>query len=1414
MKKGKRFLSLLMAFIMSLGVFSGLTTNVFAATQEMEIYLLAMPRASDSSNTADWGHPDLHLIGGWRTGESDGPKFVYCQNSYPGRAVYCIEPGVPVTTGDKFDGFDETFWNNYPSDLNPTISPNIIKAYIGRVLQYGWEGNGNLNWDSSNPTHADQISHYIATQLLIWETVVGERDSQFNKVDATAQGKDNVKDYILPSHPLYDEIFAHYRDMEQKVKKHTQLPSFFTRSSGDADTFELKWNGTDYSTTLKDENGVLGNYEFSSNVSGMQFEVNGNELTIRCTTVPKGAITVQADKVGGERKGVVVWSDGVIGGGNQDFTTYGTTVSDPVSGYLKLEVMTGNMHLVKTSEDGKVDGISFTISGEGYNEIKKTDANGVIDITDMNPGVYTVTEQSIDKYEPQAVQRVTIVSGQTATVTFNNVLKRGDLKVTKTSEDGLTEGMTFHLYGTSLSGLPVDEYAVTDSSGVAVFEDVLISGSTPFILEEVDTPVRYVVPESENVTIHWNEVTNQSVHNILKKFRVTVTKSDSETGEAQGDASLAGATYGIYKGDTLVDSYTTDANGSFVTKYYVCDTDWSVREINPSEGYWLDPTIYPVGADPKDYEIELNDTAVDALETIKKGDIALIKHTDDGETGIETPETGAEFQIYLKSAGSFDAAVETERDTITCDENGFAQSKKMPYGIYTVHQTKGWEGRELIDDFDVFISQDSQTYHYILNNRNFASYIKIVKVDAETGNTIPYAGAGFQLFRPDGTQITQTFTYPEVTVIDTFYTTADGMLITPEKLEYGTGYSLVEVEAPYGYVLNEEPVYFDVTEENSSEENGFTIIQVEKPNMAQKGIIKVSKTGEVFSGVTESDGIYQPVYTVQGLPDAVYTITAKEDVYTLDGTLRYSAGEVVDTIETDETGSAVSKELYLGKFLVTETQAPFGMVLSEENVHEIELVYAGQEVSVTETGTDFYNERQKALVSIQKILEQDELFGLGMNGEISSVTFGLYAAEDIVAADGAVIPADGLMEIVSVSEDGLAVCKTDLPFGNFYLKELSVDGNYILDSETKYPFSFSYGGQDIAIIEIQANDGQAVENILKRGEIKGLKVDEDGNGLAGAVIGLFRPDCEEFTAENALMTTESLEDGSFSFSSVPCNDFIVREIAQPTGFVLCEESFPVTVTEDGQVIEIQITNEFIRGNLSLTKYDADFPENKLSGAEFEVYRDTNDNQQLDDEDELLGMMEETLAGVYEMKDVLYGGVLVKEKTAPEGFVLEENAYYVMIDTDGKTYEIENEAGKGFTNQAQKGSLKIIKTSSDGVKEGFEFKVEGPNGYERTFTTDASGEIIIEDLRVGKYVVTELKNGVSENYEIADPVTVEIVADEMLTVKVHNEKITVDVPKTGDESNLAAWIALLGVGGIGLLTTAVITIRKRRKKASK
>ena len=515
-----------------------------------------------------------------------------------------------------------------------------------------------------------------------------------------------------------------------------------------------------------------------------------------------------------------------------------------MKGYLNIKVSYGSAKIVKTSEDGKVEGISFTITGGGVNKTVKTGAGGTIQIDNLTPGVYTVTEQNYDKYEPQEVRRVTVVSGQVATVNFSNVLKRGDLTVTKTSEDGLNEGVKFHLFGTSLSGLAVDEYAVTDSSGKAYFRDVLIG--TGYTLEEVDTAIRYVVPEKQTAAVEWNKVTNKSFTNILKKWNVTVTKSDYEAGTAQGDASLSGAVYGIYKGEQLIDTYTTDKNGQFVTKYYICGDDWSLREIEPSEGYLLDESAHHIGAEAKNYTVEYNSTANDVTEQIIKGKIALIKHTDDGETQLETPEVGAEFEVFLKSAGGYDAAKDSERDYLICDENGYAITKDLPYGIYTVHQVKGWDGRELLADFDVYIRKDGEVYRYLANNANFESYIKIVKVDAETGKVIPYAGAGFQLYRPDGSLITQSFTYPSPTTIDTFYTNDEGTLITPEKLEYGSGYSLVEVFAPYGYTLNREPVYFDVTADNATEENAVTVVEVVKPNTAQKGVIKISKSGEFF----------------------------------------------------------------------------------------------------------------------------------------------------------------------------------------------------------------------------------------------------------------------------------------------------------------------------------------------------------------------------------------------------------------------------------------------------------------------------------------------------------------------------------------------------------------------------------------
>lgn len=1404
-QKFKRTLSLFLAMLMCVTTLFGMGTTAFAAEETDEVYLISYPRDGDANYGGEWGHDSLSFMNGWSTATSRFTT-IRAMGSYEGNICYCIEPGVSQQTGNSFMKKGEDFWDYYPSFYNSTISPDDIKLFIGRIFQYGYTGTISTSWRSQNEG-GDKLAHAVATQLLIWETVVGERDADFGKV--STGGKNAITEQICTSHPLYSQIMSYCDSIAASVQKHSKVPSFFSKSAGKAQNIELAWDGEKYTATLTDTNNVLSDYLFSASVPGIRFSVNGNKLTITADTAPADTVTITAEKRNSQRRGVITWTDGVYGpnGKLQDTVTYAQTVSDPVKGYLNIKVSYGSAKIIKTSEDGKVEGISFTITGNGVNKTVTTGAGGVIQIDNLAPGVYTVTEQSYDKYEPQEVRRVTVVSGQVATVNFNNTLKRGTLIVTKASEDGLNEGVKFYLYGTSLSGLAVDEYAVTDNTGKAVFSDVLIG--TGYTLEEVDTAIRYVVPEQQTAAVEWNAVTNKSFTNILKKWNVIVTKSDAETGMPQGDATLAGAVYGIYKGDQLVDTYTTDANGQFTTKYYVCGDDWTIREITPSEGYLLDSTVYPIGAEAKNYTVEYNTTANDVTEQIIKGKIAIIKHTDDGETQLETPEAGAEFAVFLKAAGSYESAKASERDYLICDENGYAVTKDLPYGIYTVHQTKSWDGRELLADFDVYIAKDGQTYRYLANNRNFESYIKIVKVDAETSKVIPLADAGFRLYRPDGSLITQTFTYPEVTTIDTFYTNSEGYLITPEKLEYGKGYSLVEVSAPYGYTLSGEPVYFDVTADNATEENAVTVVEVTKSNTAQKGVLRISKSGEAFSSVTEADGIYQPVFAFNGLAGAAYEITAAEDIITPDGTLRYTDGEVVDTVTTDETRLAESKPLYLGKYEVREITAPTGYVLNTE-VHTAELVYAGQEVEITETAADFYNERQKAAVLLNKVLEQNERFGIGMNGEITAVTFGLFAAEDLTAADGSTIPANGLLEILSVDENGHAVCKIDLPFGSYYLKELSADGHYILSDE-KYPIVFDYAGQDIALVEIKVNDGKPIGNDLIYGEIHGLKKDEDGNALGGAVIGLFKADCTEFTRENAILTAVSKEDGGFSFADVPYGNWLVREIEAPTGFVLSDETFAVTVDKDGAVIEVEIENTRIRGTVQLTKVDKDYPDNKLTGAEFTVYRDSNGNKELDADDALLGTLTETGIGVYEMADLLYGGYFVKEAKAPEGFYLDDNAYYFEITEDGKTVTVENEAGRGFVNAPQVGSLKIIKTSSDGKVEGFSFHVTGPNGYVGIFTTDKNGEIIIDDLRIGEYVVSEVSDGASSAYVLPADKTASVFEGAVTKVEMHNELR--DTPKTGDDSNPTLWLALLGVSAAGATALGVAGFRKRRKEGA-
>lgn len=1113
---------------------------------------------------------------------------------------------------------------------------------INLALLYGKPGSGkNLS--------GTEAQKWIATQLIVWEFVSGCR--------STADG------YKCTNTKFIDGICAGsanpgvksvYNAISKSLANYSTVPSFASSIASKAETYEMKYSDGKYTLTLTDSSSILSDFSFKT-TGGVSASVSGNRLTLTSTLPVNDAVTFNSAKsmpdVG--KTVLVPYGDATL----QDVISGVENDADPIRAYFKVKTSSGNLKLIKTSEDGNVANIEFTVKGDGYSKTVKTNSKGEFELTDLFPGSYTVTEITDSKYEPQKSQTVKVESGKTATVTFKNVLKK------------------------------------------------------------------------------WN---------------LTVTKTDAETKSAQGDATLAGAVYGIYNNGKLVDKYTTDKNGSFKTSYYVCGDNWTLKEIEPSEGYLLDETEYHIGAEAKKYTIENNSISMGVTEDILKGKISIIKHTDDGSTKIETPEKGAEFQVYLKSSGSYAKATESERDTLVCDEYGFAETKDLPYGTYTVHQTKGWNGTEFIADFDVFISENNKTYKYLINNASLESYVKIVKVDSETGKQIPYSGAGFQIYSPKGELVTMKYTYPIVTEIDTFCTNSEGYLITPESLPYGKGYSVIEVQAPYGYVLDSTPIYFDITAENTTDENGVTIVKAEKKNTPQKGTITVEKTGEIFSNVTAVGGgytdengndvtlptIYQPEYSVSGLAGAVFEIYADEDITTPDGTVRYTKDTLVDAITTGEKGTATSKQLYLGKYRVVETVAPYGTVINPEP-HTVELTYSGQNEKVTNTSTSFTNDRQKAEINLTKILEQNEKFNIGSNDEILNVSFGLYADEDLKAANGSVIPKDGLLEIITCNEKGKATFTTDLPIGSYYVKEISTDSHYIL-SEKKYPVVFEYAGQDTATVHISVNDGEPIENEIIYGTIKGLKIDrETGENIAGALFGMFKAEEKELSEKAAILTAESNEEGIFTFENVPYGEYIVCELKPANGYLENEELYPVTISEDDEIIGITIENDKI-------------PELGTTAT-------------------IDGKKEFTVNGDITIDDV----VSYKHLTA------------------GKEYTI-------------KGVLMDKST-------GKQFLVDGKEVCsEVTFTPEtADGEVTVSFTFDGSVITKETEIVVFETlYHEGTEIAVHAdIEDENQTVTIHPQPEP-EKPQTGDNSNIGFWIGLGAVALGGLVSVVIIKLKKK------
>lgn len=1173
-----------------------------------------------------------------QTTVSDGytvgtPGEELCKIFADGKEAYCIEPGHTLYSGNTLTECASTVWKNLGSTKQKAIN---------LALLYGKPGSGKS-------LSGTEDQKWIATQLIVWEFVSGCRSTNDGYKCTNTKFIDGI--CAGGANPGVKSV---YNAISKSLANYSTVPSFASAIASKAETYEMKYSDGKYTLTLTDSNSILSDFSFKT-TSGISVSKSGNKLTLTSTSPVNDVVTFNSAKsmpdVG--KTVLVPYGDITL----QDVITGVENDADPIRAYFKVKTSSGNLKLVKTSEDGNVANIEFTVKGDDYSKTVKTNSKGEFELTDLVPGKYTVTEHTPTEYAEQKSKTVNVESGKTATVSFSNVLKK------------------------------------------------------------------------------WN---------------LTVTKTDAETKSAQGDATLAGAVYGIYNNGKLVDKYTTDKNGSFTTSYYVCGDKWTLKEIEPSEGYLLDETEYHIGVEAKKYTLENNSVSIGVTEDILKGKIAIIKHTDDGSTKIETPEKCAEFQVYLKSSGSYAKATESERDTLVCDEYGFAETKELPYGTYTVHQTKGWNGTEFIADFDVFVNENGKTYKYLINNSSLESYVKIVKVDSETGKQIPYAGAGFQIYDPNDKLVTMTYTYPEVTTIDTFYTNSDGYLITPETLPYGKGYSVVEVQAPYGYILDSTPVYFDITAENTSEENGVTIVKVEKKNTPQKGTITVEKTGDIFSNVTAVGGgytdengndvalttIYQPEYSVSGLSGAVFEIYADEDITTPDGTVRAKKDELVATLKTNTKGTATSKQIHLGKYRVVEKTAPYGFVLNK-TVNHIELTYSGQNEKVTNTSTSFTNDRQKVVIDLTKILEQDEKFNIGNNDEILNVSFGLYADEDLKASNGTVIPENGLIEIVTCDEKGKATFKTDLPIGKYYVKEISTDNHYIL-SDRKYPVVFEYAGQDTASVHISVNDGEPIINSIIYGTIKGLKIDrETGEKITGALFGLFSNNETEFTEETAIFTAESNEEGIFTFENVPYGEYIVCELKPATGYLPNGESYPMTISENKEVVEINVLNDKI-------------PELKTTAA-------------------IDGKKEFTVNGDVTIDDVVSYKHLVPGKEYTVKGILMDKATGKPFLVDGK--EITSEV----TFTAEKANSEVTVS----------------------FTFD--GSVITKETEI---VVFEALY--REGTEIAVHADIE---DEGQTVTIHPQPEP-EKPQTGDNSNLGFYIGLGSVAVGGLIAFLIIKFKKK------
>ena len=1163
-----------------------------------------------------------------------------------------------------------------------------------------------------------------------------------------------------------------------------------------------------------------------------------------------------------------VWIVDTNGGATQDLAYW--TLDE--KGYVNLNKVSSNPEITNDNSYYSLAGAVYGVYTEWgcYSEVGRltTDEWGNTNTLELNAGTYYVKELIAPQgyaLDEVTVHEVTVTASQTATVYTSDFPQSDPVSILLQKVDAETglavpQGDTslanaeFTIkYFSGLYGTNPEEQGIqptrtwilkTDNDGFSYLSDEWkVSGDKFYYnsqgsvtlpigtitIQETKAPEGYLLNSEIFVMQITSEGTNQFVNTYnapiipeqVMRGSVELYKSDDESSNA-----LAGAVYGIYFHDgTEVGRLTTDETG-YAKSDLLPYGQYYLQEITAPNGYVLDTAQYPfmISTDGQAAVVETSDK-------LQKGTINIQK--TDNESG--KPLANAEYEIYAKEdivtpEGIVKHTAGELLDTVTTNENGFAKYKELYLGTYTVKEKTAPEGYVLDEtEYEVMLTYGNPTASIVYSNLNITNtnqkgVIQISKTDNESGK--PLANAEYEIYaKKDIVTPEGTVKHTAGELLDTVTTNENGFAKSKE-LYLGT-YIVKEKTAPEGYILNRTE--FDVTLTYGNQTEQVIVTSMETMNANQKGRIKGIKTGEVLTGntsySTDFGAAYSPSYEVQPLAGAIYDIYAKYDIITPEGTVKYTAGQLIETVSTNKNGEFLSDDLYLGTYIVKEKQAPKGYV-QDTTEYEVTLSYGGQNESIVLSSISLSNERQKVILSFRKELEQHSVYP--DSDAYRDVRFGLYVAEDILDVNGNIaLEKDSLLEVITLDENLTGTVITDLPIGSYYLQEIATNKAYVLNT-TKYPIDFTYQGQETTTVEIATNNGQAIVNELQKGQVNLYKTsDESGKPLANAVYGIYSTDGTEVSR----LTTD--ETGYATSNLLPYGSYYLQEITAPEGCIINNEQYPFTISTDGQVITINTTNknqlgiiegkktgEVLTGSdFRLTElgmmYSPIYEVQGLPNAMYEIYAKEDIVTPDGTIQYTTGQLVETVTtdknGQFASWQLYLGTYVIKEKTAPDGYVQDTTEYEVTLSYGGQNESIvlssislSNERQKvilSFRKELEQHSVYPDSDAYRDVRFGLYvaediLDVNGNIALEKdslleviTLDENLTGTVIT-DLPIGSYYLQEIatnkayvlnttKYPIDFTYQGQETTTVEIAANNGQAIVNELQKGQVELIKESD-----------------------------------